>query len=144
MLLHPCAAAVWVISLLGVAAAAAELEGELAHRLEAIVRIHADVPAEARTAAYLGTTRDGAGVVIDDADRIGARIDREDAGGGRRLRWAGGGAAGGRGVAPNLRRLLGVSAGRRHIHRAATSCLERGCVARTRRQACRDRLPDRW
>src|SRR5438105_745458 len=67
MLLHPCAAAVWVISLLGGAAAAAELEGELAHRLEAIVRIHADVPAEARTAAYLGTTRDGAGGVSDDA-----------------------------------------------------------------------------
>src|SRR5207245_5901748 len=29
-----------------------------------------DVPAEARTAAYLGTTRDGAGVVIDDAGLI--------------------------------------------------------------------------
>jgi len=70
MLLHACAAAVWVISLLGGAAAAAELEGELAHRLEAIVRIHADVPAEARTAAYLGTTRDGAGVVIDDAGLV--------------------------------------------------------------------------
>ncbi len=70
MLLHACAAAVWVISLLGGAAAAAELEGELAHRLEAIVRIHADVPAEARTSAYLGTTRDGAGVVIDDAGLV--------------------------------------------------------------------------
>src|SRR5437870_11265325 len=70
MLLHPCAAAVWVISLLGGAAAAAELEGELAHRLEAIVRIHADVPPEARTAAYLGTARDGAGVVIDDSGLI--------------------------------------------------------------------------
>jgi S1-C subfamily serine protease len=70
MLLHACAAAVWVISLLGGAAAAAELEGELAHRLEAVVRIHADVPAEARTAAYLGTTRDGAGVVIDDAGLV--------------------------------------------------------------------------
>src|SRR5215831_12141151 len=70
MLLHADAAVVLVISLLGGAAAAAEPEGELAHRLEAVVRIHADVPAEARTAAYLGTTRDGAGVVIDDAGLI--------------------------------------------------------------------------
>src|SRR6266404_6336219 len=54
----------------GPAAVAAEAGGELAHRLEAIVRIHADVPAEARTAAYLGTTRDGAGVVIDDSGLI--------------------------------------------------------------------------
>jgi S1-C subfamily serine protease len=71
MLLHACAAVVAVLSLLGSAAAhAAEPEGELAHRLEAIVRIHADVPAEARTAAYLGTTRDGAGAVIDDGGLI--------------------------------------------------------------------------
>src|SRR6266436_3467061 len=70
MLLHACTAVVSVISLLGGAAAAAEPESELAHRLEAIVRVHADVPAEARTAAYLGTTRDGAGVVIDDAGLI--------------------------------------------------------------------------
>ena len=71
MLLHACAAVVAALSLLGGAAAhAAEPEGELARRLEAIVRIHADVPAEARTAAYLGTTRDGAGVVIDDAGLI--------------------------------------------------------------------------
>ena len=48
-------------------AAAAEPDGELAHRLEAIVRVHAEIPAEARTAAYLGTARDGSGVVIDDA-----------------------------------------------------------------------------
>src|SRR5215471_14837964 len=70
MLLHAGAAVVLVISLLGGAAAAVEPEGELAHRLEAVVRIHADVPAEARTAAYLGTTRDGAGVVIDDAGLV--------------------------------------------------------------------------
>jgi hypothetical protein len=71
MLLHACAAVVTALSLLGGAAAhAAEPEGELAHRLEAIVRIHADVPAEARTAAYLGTTRDGAGAVIDDGGLI--------------------------------------------------------------------------
>ena len=71
MLLHACAAVVAALSLLGGAAAhAAEPEGELARRLEAIVRIHADVPAEARTAAYLGTTRDGAGVVIDNAGLV--------------------------------------------------------------------------
>src|SRR5438093_6542062 len=71
MLLHACAAVVAALSLLGGAAAhAAESEGEMARRLEAIVRIHADVPAEARTAAYLGTTRDGAGVMIDDAGLI--------------------------------------------------------------------------
>jgi hypothetical protein len=71
MLLHACAAVVTALSLLGGAAAhAAEPEGELSHRLEASVRIHADVPAEERTAAYLGTTRDGAGVVIDDAGLV--------------------------------------------------------------------------
>jgi S1-C subfamily serine protease len=60
-----------ILSLLGGSAAvAAEAGGELAHRLEAIVHIHADVPAEARTAAYLGTMRDGAGVVIDDAGLV--------------------------------------------------------------------------
>src|ERR1700732_3701746 len=71
MLLHACAAIVAALSLLGgVAAREAEVEGEWPHRLEAIVRIHADVPAEARTAAYLGTTRDGAGAVIDDAGLV--------------------------------------------------------------------------
>ena len=64
-------ALVAALSLLGSSAAvAAEPEGGLAHRLEAIVRIHADVPAEARTAAYLGTAREGAGVVIDDAGLV--------------------------------------------------------------------------
>jgi S1-C subfamily serine protease len=59
------------LSLLGGSAAvAAEPEGGLAHRFEAIVRIHADVPAEARTAPYLGTAREGAGVVIDDAGLV--------------------------------------------------------------------------
>ena len=42
-------------------AVAAEPEGEVGHRLEAIVRVHAEVPAEARTAAFLGTARDGSG-----------------------------------------------------------------------------------
>ena len=51
-------------------AVAAEPEGELAQRLEAVVRVHAEIPADARTAAYLGTQRDGAGVVIDDAGLV--------------------------------------------------------------------------
>src|SRR5437763_2116694 len=71
MLVRTCRAFIAMLSVLGgPAAVAAEPEGELARRLEAIVRIHADVPAEARTAAYLGTTRDGAGVMIDDAGLI--------------------------------------------------------------------------
>jgi len=57
-----------VASLTG--AVAAEPEDELAHRLEAVVRVHAEVPAEARTAAFLGTARDGSGVVIDDAGLV--------------------------------------------------------------------------
>ena len=51
-------------------AGAAEPEAELGHRLEAIVRVHAEIPSDARTAAYLGTQRDGAGVVIDDAGLV--------------------------------------------------------------------------
>jgi S1-C subfamily serine protease len=71
MLQRPCRTVLALLLLLGgPAAVAAEAGGELAHLLEAVVRIHADVPAEARTAAYLGTTRDGAGVVIDDAGLI--------------------------------------------------------------------------
>src|SRR5271169_1557519 len=54
----------------GPGAVAAEPEGELAHLLEAVVRVHAEIPTDARTAAYLGTQRDGSGVVIDDAGLI--------------------------------------------------------------------------
>src|SRR5271165_3315530 len=54
----------------GPGAVAAEPEGELAHLLEAVVRVHAEIPTDARTAAYLGTQRDGAGVVIDDAGLV--------------------------------------------------------------------------
>jgi S1-C subfamily serine protease len=49
---------------------AAEPGGDPARRLEAVVRVHAEIPAEARTAKLLGTTRDGSGVVIDDAGLI--------------------------------------------------------------------------
>src|SRR5262249_60705401 len=50
--------------------AAAEPEGGLAERLEAIVRIHTEIPADARTATYLGTERSGSGVGIDNAGLI--------------------------------------------------------------------------
>jgi S1-C subfamily serine protease len=49
---------------------AAEPAGDLARRLEAVVAVHAEIPAEARTASRLGTKRDGSGVVIDDAGLI--------------------------------------------------------------------------
>ena len=54
------------------AAAAAEESGPggaggLTPRIfDAVVRLHAEVPAQARTSTYLGTQRDGAGIVIDD------------------------------------------------------------------------------
>jgi S1-C subfamily serine protease len=41
-----------------------------AQRLEAVVRIHTEIPAEARTAAILGTSRDGSGVLIDDGGLV--------------------------------------------------------------------------
>ena len=49
---------------------AAGPESGLAERLEAIVRVHTEIPADARTAAYLGTERDGSGVVIDDTGLV--------------------------------------------------------------------------
>jgi S1-C subfamily serine protease len=54
----------------GSAAVGAERDDELARRLEAIVGVHAEIPPEARTAAYLGTVREGSGVVIDDAGLV--------------------------------------------------------------------------
>jgi S1-C subfamily serine protease len=56
--------------LAGSEAVAAERDDELAHRLEAIVHVHAEIPPEARTAAYLGTAREGSGIVIDDAGLV--------------------------------------------------------------------------
>src|SRR5712671_4364282 len=41
-----------------------------ARRLNAVVRVHTEIPPEARTAAVLGTKRDGSGVVIDDAGLV--------------------------------------------------------------------------
>jgi branched-chain amino acid transport system permease protein len=43
---------------------------DLAQRLEAVVRVHAEVPAEARTASTLGTIRDGSGILIDDSGLV--------------------------------------------------------------------------
>ena len=68
-----CASRAVVAALLlfsGPGAVAAGPEGEPAYRLEAVVRVHAEIPTDARTAAYLGTERDGAGVVIDDAGLV--------------------------------------------------------------------------
>jgi S1-C subfamily serine protease len=69
----PCASRVVVAALLlfsGPGAVAGEPEGELAYLLGAVVRVHTEIPTDARTAAYLGTQRDGAGVVIDDAGLV--------------------------------------------------------------------------
>ena len=41
-----------------------------AHWLDAVVRVRAEIPAEARTASFLGTKRQGSGVLIDDAGLI--------------------------------------------------------------------------
>jgi S1-C subfamily serine protease len=56
--------------LAGAAAVAAERDDELTHRLGAVVHVHAEIPPEARTAAYLGTAREGSGIVIDDAGLV--------------------------------------------------------------------------
>jgi S1-C subfamily serine protease len=56
--------------LAGPHALAAGPETDLVRRLEAVVRVQAEIPAEARTASFPGTKRDGAGVVIDDGGLI--------------------------------------------------------------------------
>jgi hypothetical protein len=53
--------------LAGSAVAAAERDDELAHRFEAVVRVHAEILPEARTAAYLG----GGPRRLGDRDRRG-------------------------------------------------------------------------
>jgi S1-C subfamily serine protease len=59
-----------VLLLAGRPGSAAEPLADPARRLEAVVGVHAEIPAEARTASLLGTKRDGSGVVIDDAGLI--------------------------------------------------------------------------
>ena len=49
------------------AAVAAETGGEI---FDAVVRLHATVPADARTAEALGTEREGSGVIIDDSGLV--------------------------------------------------------------------------
>jgi S1-C subfamily serine protease len=49
---------------------AAEPNPDPGRRLDAIVHVHAEIPAEARTAGFLGTEREGSGVVIDDAGLV--------------------------------------------------------------------------
>jgi S1-C subfamily serine protease len=69
----PCLAGRVCLALLllaGSHARAAEPDADPARRLDAVVRVHAEIPAEARTARLLGTRRDGSGVVIDDAGLI--------------------------------------------------------------------------
>jgi S1-C subfamily serine protease len=50
--------------------ASAEQGSDPEHWLEAVVRLHTEIPSEARTTSFLGTTRGGSGVVIDDAGLI--------------------------------------------------------------------------
>jgi S1-C subfamily serine protease len=59
-----------LLLLAGPASLAAGPETDPARRLGAVVRVQAEIPAEARTASVLGTERDGSGVVIDDAGLI--------------------------------------------------------------------------
>ena len=59
-----------LLLLAGPASLAAEPAADPVRRLEAVVRVQAEIPAEARTASLLGTERDGSGVVIDDAGLI--------------------------------------------------------------------------
>jgi S1-C subfamily serine protease len=54
----------------GTHALSAEPGSDPEHWLEAVVRVHTEIPAGARTASFLGTTRGGSGVVIDDAGLI--------------------------------------------------------------------------
>src|ERR1700736_6487530 len=59
-----------LLLLAGPHALAAGPDTDPARRLEAVVRVPAEIPAGARTASVLGTERDGSGVVIDDAGLI--------------------------------------------------------------------------
>jgi S1-C subfamily serine protease len=59
-----------LLLLAGPHALAAGPDTDPARRLEAVVRVQAEIPAGARTASLLGTKRAGSGVVIDDAGLI--------------------------------------------------------------------------
>jgi S1-C subfamily serine protease len=59
-----------LLLLAGPASLAAGPDTDPARRLDAAVRVQAEIPAEARTASLLGTKCDGSGVMIDDAGLI--------------------------------------------------------------------------
>ena len=59
-----------LLLLAGPHALAARPDTDPARRLEAVVRVQAEIPVGARTASLLGTKRAGSGVVIDDAGLI--------------------------------------------------------------------------
>jgi S1-C subfamily serine protease len=59
-----------LLLLAGPHAWAAVPDTDPARRLEAVVRVQAEIPAAARTASLLGTKRAGSGVVIDDAGLV--------------------------------------------------------------------------
>ena len=63
-------AAILVVALTLALPAAAAATHTPEHLLSAVVAIHAEVPADARTAHSLGTERQGSGVVIDDGGLI--------------------------------------------------------------------------
>src|ERR1700730_198598 len=65
-----CRLALALLLSTGPHAFAAELAADPARRLDAVVRVHPEIPAQARTGAFLGTKRDGSGVVIDDAGLV--------------------------------------------------------------------------
>jgi S1-C subfamily serine protease len=70
IVLSGCRLAAALLMLAQSGAFAAEPAAGPAPRLDAVVRLRTEIPAEARTAAFLGTKRDGSGVLIDDAGLI--------------------------------------------------------------------------
>jgi S1-C subfamily serine protease len=70
IVLSGCRLAAALLMLAQSDAFAAEPAASPAPRLDAVVRLRTEIPAEARTAAFLGTKRDGSGVLIDDAGLI--------------------------------------------------------------------------
>lgn len=63
--------ALWMVAAWAAPAVAADLTRQDAHEiLRAVVTVHAEVPADARTASGLGRERAGNGVVIDDSGLV--------------------------------------------------------------------------
>src|SRR5215475_12793919 len=70
IVLAGCGLAAALLMLTQSGAFAAEPAASPTPRLDAVVRLHTEIPAEARTATFLGTRRDGSGVLIDDGGLI--------------------------------------------------------------------------